>query len=64
MKLLVLGGTLFVGRAVAEVALERGHELTLFHRGRTNSSLFPDAEHLHGDRDGDLSALAGRRSTP
>lgn len=61
MKVLVLGGTLFVGRAVAEGALERGHELTLFHRGRTNPDLFPEAEHLHGDRDGDLSALEGRR---
>ena len=60
MKLLILGGTLFVGRAVAEAALERGHELTLFHRGRTNPGLFPDVEHLHGDRDGDLSALEGR----
>ena len=60
MKLLVLGGTLFVGRAVAEAALGHGHELTLFHRGRTNPGLFPDVEHLHGDRDGDLSALEGR----
>ena len=60
MKLLVLGGTQFVGRAIATAALERGHELTLFNRGRTNPDLFPKAEHLHGDRDGDLSALAGR----
>ena len=50
MRLLVLGGTQFVGRAVAEAALERGHELTLFNRGRTNPGLFPDAEHLTGDR--------------
>jgi 2'-hydroxyisoflavone reductase len=60
MKLLILGGTQFVGRAIAAAALERGHELTLFHRGRTNPGLFPEAEHLHGDRDGDLSALEGR----
>jgi 2'-hydroxyisoflavone reductase len=60
MRLLVLGGTQFVGRAVAEAALERGHELTLFNRGRTNPGLFPDAEHLTGDRGGDLSALEGR----
>ena len=60
MKLLVLGGTQFVGRAVTEIALERGHELTLFHRGRTNPDLFPEAEHLHGDRDHDLAALEGR----
>jgi 2'-hydroxyisoflavone reductase len=60
VRLLVLGGTQFVGRAVAEAALERGHELTLFSRGRTNPGLFPEAEHLMGDRGGDLSALEGR----
>jgi len=60
MRLLVLGGTQFVGRAVAEAALAAGHELTLFHRGRTNPGLFPAAEHVHGDRERDLSTLAGR----
>lgn len=61
MRLLILGGTKFLGRAVAEAALERGHELTLFNRGETNPELFPEAEKLRGDRDGDLSALEGRR---
>ncbi|MGH3105047.1 MAG: SDR family oxidoreductase [Gaiellaceae bacterium] len=61
MKLLVLGGTKFLGRAVAEAALARGHELTLFNRGETNPGLFPEAEHLRGDRDGNLRALAGRQ---
>jgi 2'-hydroxyisoflavone reductase len=60
MKLLVLGGTQFVGRAVVEAALARGHDVTLFHRGRTNPGLFPEAEHVIGDRDRDLSPLAGR----
>jgi nucleoside-diphosphate-sugar epimerase len=60
VNLLVLGGTQFVGRAVAEAALQRGHELALFNRGRTNPGLFPEAEHLRGDRGGDLSALEGR----
>ena len=60
MKLLVLGGTKFLGRVAVETALARGHELTLFNRGETNPGLFPDAEHLQGDRDGDLSALEGR----
>jgi 2'-hydroxyisoflavone reductase len=60
VKLLILGGTKFVGRALAETALARGHEVTLFTRGRTNPALFPDAEHLRGNRDGDLRALAGR----
>jgi len=61
MDLLVLGGTQFVGRHLVEAALERGHRLTLFNRGRTNPDLFPQAERLQGDRNDDLSALAGRR---
>ena len=60
MRVLILGGTKFLGRAVAEAALARGHELTLFNRGETNPELFPEAERLRGDRTGDLSALAGR----
>jgi 2'-hydroxyisoflavone reductase len=60
VRLLVLGGTKFLGRAAVEAALERSHELTLFNRGETNPELFPDAEKLRGDRDGDLSALEGR----
>ncbi|HBL27696.1 MAG TPA: epimerase [Acidobacteria bacterium] len=61
MDLLLLGGTRFVGRHLAEAALARGHRVTLFHRGTTNPDLFPAAEHLLGDREGDLSAFAGRR---
>ena len=60
MRVLILGGTKFLGRAVAEAALARGHELTLFNPGETNPELFPEAERLRGDRTGDLSALAGR----
>jgi nucleoside-diphosphate-sugar epimerase len=60
VRLLVLGGTKFLGRAAVESALERGHEVTLFNRGETNPELFPQAERLRGDRDGDLSALEGR----
>jgi 2'-hydroxyisoflavone reductase len=60
VKLLVLGGTQFLGRGVVEAALERGHDLTLFNRGRTNPELFPEVERLRGDRDGDLDALSGR----
>jgi len=59
VRVLVLGGTKFLGRTVAQSALTAGHELTLFNRGRTNADLFPDAEHLRGDRDGGLGALAG-----
>ena len=61
MKLLVFGGTLFLGRHVVEAALARGHEVTLFNRGVTYPELFPDLEKLKGDRGGDLSALRGRR---
>jgi 2'-hydroxyisoflavone reductase len=60
VRLLILGGTKFLGRAAAENALHRGHEVTLFNRGQTNAGLFPEAEHLHGDRDGGLGALEGR----
>jgi 2'-hydroxyisoflavone reductase len=60
MRLLILGGTLFLGRHLAEQATSRGHDLTLFNRGRTAPELFPEAERLPGDRDGDISALRGR----
>jgi 2'-hydroxyisoflavone reductase len=60
MRLLLLGGTKFLGRAIAEAAVETGHELTLFNRGQTNPELFPQAEKLRGDRERDLSKLAGR----
>jgi 2'-hydroxyisoflavone reductase len=60
MHILVLGGTLFLGRHVVDEALERGHQVTLFNRGQTRPDLFPDVEKLRGDRDGDLGALEGR----
>ena len=60
MRFLILGGTLFLGRHLAQEALARGHDLTIFNRGRTAPELFPDAERLRGDRAGDLSAQAGR----
>jgi nucleoside-diphosphate-sugar epimerase len=60
VRLLVLGGTKFLGRAAVEAALARGHEVTLFNRGETNPELFPEAEKLRGDRTGDLAELRGR----
>jgi len=60
MNILVIGGTIFLGRHFVEAALERGHEITLFNRGRHNPELFPEVEKLRGDRDGDLSLLRGR----
>jgi 2'-hydroxyisoflavone reductase len=60
MRLLVLGGTIFLGRHVTAEALARGHEVTVFHRGRNGADLFPEAEHALGDRGGDLTVLRGR----
>jgi 2'-hydroxyisoflavone reductase len=58
LRILVLGGTLFVGRHLVEASLERGHEVTLFNRGQTDPGLYPDLETRHGDRAaGDLQSL-------
>ena len=61
MSILVLGGTGFIGPHMVRYAVSRGHTVTLFNRGRTNTHLFPELEKLVGDRDGDLAALEGRR---
>jgi len=61
MNILVLGGTGFIGPHLVTYAMERGHQITLFNRGRTNTQLFPEAEKLVGDRNDNLSALEGRR---
>lgn len=61
MRLLALGGTQFVGRHLVEAALERGHEVTLFHRGEHGAELFPGVERIRGDRERDLGVLRGRR---
>jgi 2'-hydroxyisoflavone reductase len=60
-RILILGGTQFLGPEIVEIAGARGHKLTLFNRGKTNPQLFPNIEKLHGDRNtGDLAALDGR----
>ncbi len=61
LNILILGGTGFIGPHLVAHALERGHTITLFNRGRTNTHLFPEAEKLVGDRNSDISALEGRR---
>lgn len=61
MNILILGGTVFLGRQLVETALAGGHRVTLFNRGRRNPDLFRQVERLRGDRRGDLSALCGRR---
>jgi len=59
LRILILGGTGFIGPHMVRRARERGHTLTLFNRGRSNTDLFPDVETLIGDRDGQLDALKG-----
>ncbi len=61
IKLLILGGTAFLGPAIVNAAVARGHTITLFNRGKTNPQLYPELEKLRGDRNGDLEALAGRQ---
>jgi 2'-hydroxyisoflavone reductase len=60
LKVLMLGGTGFLGPEIVGPAVARGHAVTLFNRGRTNPGLFPDLERLRGDRNSDVSALKGR----
>src|SRR5262249_33450303 len=60
-KILILGGTKFIGPSIVEIAMARGHTVTLFNRGKTNPGLFPNVEKLHGDRRRDLKALSGRK---
>ncbi|MDI1461250.1 NAD-dependent epimerase/dehydratase family protein [Catellatospora sp. KI3] len=59
MRVLIVGGTKFVGRHLTEAVLAAGHEVALLHRGRTNPDLFPQVTHLLADRNEDLSVLAG-----
>jgi 2'-hydroxyisoflavone reductase len=62
VRILVLGGTAFVGRAIVEDALRSGAEVTLFGRGKTGTGLFPGVPRLTGDRDtGDYAALRDGR---
>lgn len=61
MHILIIGGTVFLGRHLVEAALAAGHTVTLFNRGQHNAELFPEVEKLRGDRGADLSALEGRR---
>ena len=60
MKILIIGGTRFLGRHLVESALNKNHEVTLFNRGRSNPDLYPDVEQIHGNRDGELDKLKER----
>lgn len=60
MQILVLGGTGFVGRHLAAACLAKGHAVTLFHRGRSNPNVLPEAEHVRGNRNESFEPLRGR----
>lgn len=61
LRILILGGTSFIGPHQIQYALDRGHNVTLFNRGQTNTHLFPGVEKLVGDRDtGELDSLKGK----
>lgn len=61
-KILILGGTRFLGRHFVDAALARGHDLTLFNRGKTDADAYPNIERIAGDREnaGDLHQLSTR----
>jgi 2'-hydroxyisoflavone reductase len=61
MRILILGGTSFVGRHFTEESLKRGFDVTLFNRGKTNTELYPEVEKLIGDRDGNLESVKGKQ---
>lgn len=60
MRILMIGGARFSGRATTGLALEGGHEVTLFHRGSGPDDPWPAAEHVHGDRADGFGDVAGR----
>src|SRR5687767_16025897 len=60
LRILILGGTGFIGPHQIRYAVARGHKVSMFNRGKTNPTLFPDVEHLEGDRNGKLDALRNR----
>lgn len=60
LRILILGGTGFIGPHQVHYARARGHTLTLFNRGQSSPGMFPDVEQLRGDRNGDLRSLEGR----
>jgi 2'-hydroxyisoflavone reductase len=61
LRILMLGGTGYIGPHMVTEFLRRGHQVSLFNRGRTNEDLFPDLETLLGDRDGGLDVLKGKK---
>src|SRR5690606_30466300 len=61
LKILILGGTGYIGPHMVREALRRGHDLSLFNRGRTDEDMFPDLQTFIGDRNNNLDALKGHK---
>jgi 2'-hydroxyisoflavone reductase len=60
LKILILGGTRFIGLHMTALALARGHTLTFFNRGKTRTDLYPEVERIKGDRNGEIDGLKDR----
>jgi 2'-hydroxyisoflavone reductase len=61
LRILILGGTRFIGLHMTALALERGHTVTFFNRGKTRTDRYPDVERIIGDRNGEIDGLKGRQ---
>jgi 2'-hydroxyisoflavone reductase len=61
MKILIIGGTIFLGKHLVTSALSKGHQVTIFNRGIHNPDLFPEVERIRGDRNKDLDKLNGKK---
>ena len=61
LRLLILGGTGFIGPHMVQTALDRGHQVTIFNRGKSSTHLFPQVEKLKGDRAGQHSIRVNRQ---
>lgn len=60
LRILILGGTRFIGLHMTALALQRGHQLTFFNRGKTKADRYPDVERIKGDRNGEIDGLKDR----
>jgi nucleoside-diphosphate-sugar epimerase len=60
LRILILGGTRFIGLHMTALALERGHSVTFFNRGKTKADRFPQVERIKGDRNGEIDGLKDR----
>ena len=61
MKILVIGGTSFIGRHLVEASIKNGHEVVLFNRGKTNPGVFEGIRHIQGDRRTDAHLLENEK---